>query len=307
MSTPRHPIVYADWLHAGDAPTLLIYGHYDVQPAGDASRWQSPPFVPVVREGRLYGRAASDDKGQLFAHVKAIEALLRTRGRLPINVKCFFEGEEEIGSTHLFPFLRQHRRQLAADVAVISDTSIPAPDRPAITYALRGGLALELEIIGSPRELHSGHFGGVVHNPLQVLEDLVSKLHDAQGRIAIPGIYEDVIDLPDEERERLRRVSPSDVAVRRRSGVRQTRGETGYTLHECATLRRALTINGLCGGYCGCGNKSAIPASAKVMLSFRLVERQRPDRVEQLFRQFIDRHLPRTVTARITRLSAADR
>ena len=188
ISTPSgHPIVYADWLHAPGLPIVLIYGHYDVQPPDPLNEWHSPPFEPEVRGKDLYGRGASDDKGQLFAHIKALEAYLTTERRLPVNVRCIFEGEEEIGSKNLHAFLERNKEALTADLAVMSDTRMLAPDRPALTYAMRGALSLELEVIGPAQDLHSGTFGGAIHNPLQALCEIVASLHDDEGRVTIAG------------------------------------------------------------------------------------------------------------------------
>lgn len=276
VPTARHPIVYAAWRHALGSPTLLIYGHYDVQPPDPLDEWRSPPFEPAVRGANLYGRGASDDKGQLFCHVKAIESYLRTRGRLPVNVVCVFEGEEEIGSPHLAAFLRAHRRALAADAAVISDTQMRAPNRPAIVYGLRGQLACEVTVRGQRRDLHAGTFGGALHNPIQALCELLAALHDANGHIAIPGFYDDVRDLSVAERSRLATDEPGDAEMLLAAGARHGWGEPSYSLYERTALRPALTINGISGGYQGSGGKAIIPASASAKLSFRLVPDQDP-------------------------------
>lgn len=295
IPTPRHPLVYAEWRHAPQRPTVLIYGHYDVQPADPLAAWDTPPFAAVVRGDNLYGRGAADDKGQLFAHVKALEAYLRTQRALPVNVICLFEGEEEIGSPNLPAFLRQHGQALAADVAVISDTRILAPDRPAIIYGLRGGLGLELEVCGPRQDLHSGSFGGAVHNPLQALCEIIARLHDAQGRVAIPGFYDRVQPAAPAERAALARAAPADAQILRDAQVARGWGEPGYTLYERTTLRPALTLNGLTGGYSGPGGKAVIPARAVAKLSFRLVPDQDPQEIDQLVRQQIARLTPPTV------------
>jgi acetylornithine deacetylase/succinyl-diaminopimelate desuccinylase-like protein len=305
VPTAGHPIVYAEWAGVTGRPTILVYGHYDVQPPGPAAGWRTSPFEPTVREGHLYARGASDDKGQLFTHVKAIESYLRAGGGLPVNVKCLFEGEEEIGSPNLAGFVRRNRRRLAADVAVISDTAIPAPDRPAITYSLRGGLGLEVEVFGPPRDLHSGQFGGAVRNPVQVLAEILARLHDPAGRIAVPGLYDDVREVSAAERERMRVAGPTDRAIRSAAGVEQGWGEPAYTLHERVTIRPALTFNGVSGGYAGPGNKSIIPTQASAKVSFRLVPDQTPDRVERRFREFVASLTPPGVRVRITRTTAA--
>jgi acetylornithine deacetylase/succinyl-diaminopimelate desuccinylase-like protein len=295
VPTPRHPIVYADWRRRPERPTVLIYGHYDVQPPDPLSEWQSPPFEPVVRGNDLYGRGASDDKGQMFVHLKALESYLRTAGELPVNVKCLFEGEEEIGSPHLLPFLARQWDTLVADVAVISDTRMLAPDRPALTYALRGALSLELEVRGPEQDLHSGNFGGAVHNPPQALCEILAGLHDAYGRVAIPGFYKRVRRVSAEERAEMSHVGPTDERMLGDARAPQGWGERGYTLYERTTIRPALTINGIIGGYQGPGAKAVIPASAVAKLNFRLVPDQDPREIEQLFRQHIAKLTPATV------------
>lgn len=299
IPTRRHPIVYAEWLEAPGRPTVLIYGHYDVQPVDPLSEWQSPPFEPTIRGDNLHARGASDDKGQMFAHIKALEALLRTTGRLPVNVKCIFEGEEEIGSPNLRPFIERNKRALAADVAVVSDTRMLAPDRPAITYSLCGGLSLELEVRGPDQDLHSGTFGGAVHNPLQALCEILGSLHDPNRRVTIPGFYNRVRRWSDEELGRMARTGPTDEQILRAARVAKGWGERGYTLYERTTIRPALTINGITGGYQGPGGKSVIPARASAKLNFRLVPNQDPRTIEQLFRCHIARVTPPTVRTSI--------
>jgi acetylornithine deacetylase/succinyl-diaminopimelate desuccinylase-like protein len=299
VPTPRHPLVYAEWRHAPGRPTVLIYGHYDVQPVDPLHEWHSPPFEPLVRGNDLYGRGASDDKGQLFAHVKALESYLHTSSRLPVNVKCLFEGEEEIGSPNLAPFLVRHKRALAADIAVLSDTRMLAPDHPALTYALRGGLSLELEVRGPRQDLHSGSFGGAVHNPLQALCEIVARLHRADGRVNIPGFYDRVRRWGNEERAYMARTGPTDVQILQDAQVERGWGEHGYSLYERTTIRPALAVTGLIGGYQGPGVKSIIPARAVAKLNFRLVPDQDPREIERLFRQHIARLTPPTVRSRV--------
>lgn len=291
IATPRHPIVWAEWRGAPRRPTVLIYGHYDVQPVDPLAAWRSPPFAAAVRGGYLYGRGASDDKGQLFAHLKAMEAYLHSGG-LPVNVVVLLDGEEEIGSPHLLSFLRAHASRLRADVAVISDTRMLAADQPAITFALRGSLSLEVEVRGPARDLHSGAFGGAVHNPLQALAGLIAGLHDAQGRIAIPGFYAQVRKVSDAERRSMACAGPSDRSILLDAGVAAPWGEVGYSLYERTTIRPAFTVNGLTGGYQGEGGKSVIPARASAKLSVRLVPDQDPGEVEALVRRYIARWTP---------------
>jgi acetylornithine deacetylase/succinyl-diaminopimelate desuccinylase-like protein len=299
VPTAHHPIVYADWQHAPQCPTVLIYGHYDVQPPDPLHEWRSPPFEPTVRGNDLYGRGASDDKGQLFTHVKALEAYLHTTGELPVNVKCLFEGEEEIGSPNLPSFLTHHKDMLAVDVAVLSDMRILAPDRPAITYALRGALSIELEVTGPAQDLHSGTFGGAVHNPLHALCEIIAKLHDADGRVAIPGFYDRVRQWSKEEHAYMARTGPNDVQILRDAQVEKGWGERGYTLYEQTTIRPALTINGIRGGYQGSGVKAVIPARAVAKFNFRLVPDQDPREIDRLFRQYIARITPPAVRSKV--------
>ncbi len=298
IPTKGHPLVYAEWLHAPNLPTVLIYGHYDVQPASLSESWRSPPFVPTQHGEDLYGRGASDDKGQLFAHLKSLESWLKTTGKLPVNVKCLFEGEEEIGSRNLSRFLTQNSRELSADVAVVSDMSILAPDRPALTYALRGALAFELEVTGPQTDLHAGTFGGAVHNPLQGLCEIISSLHDARtGRIAIPGFYDKVRHWSKGEHAGMARTGPTDQQILREARSRIGWGEQGYTLYERTTLRPALTINGLSGGYQGIGPKAVIPAKATAKLAVRLVPDQTPQEIAALLQKHFARITPPTLRA----------
>ncbi|MCI0488058.1 MAG: dipeptidase [Blastocatellia bacterium] len=299
IRTEGHPLVYADWLHAVGRPTQLFYGHYDVQPPDPLEEWRSPPFEPTISGDDLYGRGASDDKGQMFAHVKAMESYLQTEGALPLNVKCIFEGEEEIGSASLIPFLSQYRRRLAADVAVMSDMPMLAPDRPALTYAMRGALSLELEVRGQKVDLHSGIFGGAVHNPIQALSEILASLHNRNGRVTIPDFYDRVRVISDEERDYLARTGPSDEEILRNARAAQGWGEPGFTLYERTTIRPALTINGMTGGYQGQGVKAVIPVRALAKINFRLVADQEPEEIDRLFRRHIKQVTPDTVRATV--------
>lgn len=299
IATARHPIVYGAWRRAPSRPTVLIYGHYDVQPAEPLNAWRDPPFSATIRGDALYGRGASDDKGQLWAHLKAIEAWFRAAGKLPVNVVCVIDGEEEIGSPNLQRFLQSEPHIRTADVAVMSDTRFRAPGQPALIYALRGSLGLELEVRGPLRDLHSGSFGGAIHNPVQVLCEMIARLHEANGRITIPGFYDRVRPVDAAERRYLARHGPPNSAILREAGSERGWGERGYSLYERTTIRPALTINGITGGYQGAGDKSIIPSRALAKLSFRLVPDQAPREIEQLFRQHITRITPPTACSRL--------
>ncbi len=300
VTTPRHPIVTAGWRHAPGRPTVLVYGHYDVQPADPVAAWHTPPFAPAVRNGHLYGRGASDDKGQLLCHVFAVEELLRSQGRLPLNVVCLFEGEEEIGSPNLSPFLQKYRQAFAAEAAVVSDTRFLAPGRPAITYALRGGLGLEITVRTLRRDVHSGSFGGAVVNPIQVLAEMLCGMHNRDGRVAVPGFYRRVRMIDDVERAFMTRNGPDDTQIARDAASSAIVGEPGFTLYESTTIRPVLTFNGISGGYQGPGGKGIIPAQASAKISFRLVPDQRPDEIEQSVRKFLARLTPRGATLTVT-------
>ena len=299
IPTSKHPLVYADWLGRPASPTLLIYGHYDVQPPEPLKEWHSPPFTATVRGNNLHGRGACDDKGQMLTHVKALEACLQTGKRLPVNVKCLFEGEEEIGSPSLHGFLQRNRRSLAADAAVVSDMPIPGPNRPAISYALRGGLSVELEVKGPARDLHSGLYGGAVHNPLQALCEIIAKLHDGNGRVTIPGFYDRVHNASDNERRHMAETGPDDKEVLGNAGTAKGWGERAYNAYERTTLRPALTLNGITGGYQGAGSKGVIPSRAVAKLSFRLVRDQNPREVERQLRAYLRQIVPETVRTQL--------
>ncbi|MGA2739509.1 MAG: dipeptidase [Bryobacteraceae bacterium] len=305
VPTRGNPIVYAAWGRAPGRPTVLVYGHYDVQPPDPLREWRTPPFQPSVRGDNLYGRGACDDKGQLFTHVKALESYLMSGSGLPVNVKCVFEGEEEIGSPNFAAFVAEYKRALGAQAAVISDTHMLAPDQPAISYAERGTLGLELEVQGPAQDLHSGNFGGAIHNPLQALCEMIAKLHDADGKVAIPGFYEHVRPGSERERDYMARTGPHDAKILQDARVERGWGERGYSLYERTTLRPALTLNGIQGGYQGSGVKAVIPARALAKLSFRLVPEQDPEEIERLFREHIGRISPPTVTCTVRALSSA--
>ena len=300
--TGGHPVVCGHWLHATGRPTVLIYGHYDVQPADPAAEWSSPPFAPTIRDQRLFGRGSADDKGQLFVHLKAIESWLRTRGSIPVNVKCLFEGEEEIGSSNLPSFLDAHRSEVEADAAIVSDMRIRGPDRPSITESLRGALRMELEVRGARTDLHSGNFGGAVANPLQIVCEIVAKLHDGRGRVAIPGFYDRVRDLTADTRAEMAVNGPSDRELLFEAGVASTFAEHGYSAYERTTIRPALTITAVRGGDQGSSEKAVIPARASAMIDFRLAADQNPGEIDRLCRRFVARIAPSMVNVTLRTL-----
>ena len=301
--TPMHPIVYGESLKAPGKPTLLIYGHYDVQPAEPLELWTSPAFEPTVRNGNLYGRGTADDKGQTHIHLKAIESLMRVYGRLPINVKVMIEGEEEVGSKSLEDFLAKNRKKLDADALVLSDTSMLAPGVPSITYGLRGLNYFQLEITGAAQDLHSGVFGGAAPNPLTILAELIAKLHDRNGRVTVPGFYDDVASLPRAERKALNSLPWKEKDFRKTVGARDLNGEKGFTVVERLWTRPTLEVNGIWGGYIGEGAKTVIPSKASMKFSCRLVPDQDPKTITRLVEKYIRGLLPKTVTAKFEALS----
>lgn len=302
FETEGHPIVYAEYMVEEGRPTVLVYGHYDVQPPDPLELWTSPPFEPEIRDGNLYARGACDDKGQLFMHVKAAEAYLQTGGTLPVNLKFLLEGEEESGSVHLAPFLEAHRELLAADVVVISDTAMFAPGVPSITYGLRGLAYVEVELIGPVRDLHSGVYGGAVENPINVLARLIAGLHDDDHRITIPGFYDDVRPLTEEERHMFRALPFDEKAWMEEIGLSAVRTEKGYTILEAITARPTLDANGIWGGYQRKGAKTVLPAKAGAKLSMRLVPDQKPDDIIAKTRRYFEQHTPPTCKLRFTAL-----
>jgi acetylornithine deacetylase/succinyl-diaminopimelate desuccinylase-like protein len=305
--TARHPIVYGEWLKAGpDAPTVLIYGHYDVQPADMTDGWHSDPFEPVERDGKLYARGSSDDKGQAFAHLKAIESLLATEGRVPVNVKLIIEGEEEISSLNLGQFVRERRDRLKADVCVISDGAILTVDQPSIVYALRGLVYMELEVFGPSQDLHSGIFGGTVHNPAQALAEIIAKLHNEDGSIAVPGFYDDVLNLDEAERQELSKTDWDENEWSQSTGAPQTWGESQYTLRERVGARPTLEINGMVSGFYGEGAKTVLPAKALAKISCRLVANQNPHRIYEQIRDYVAAITPPTIRAEVRKLHEGD-
>ena len=300
--TQGHPIVYGEWLGAPGKPTVLFYGHYDVQPVDPLELWVSGPFQPTIRDGELYARGAVDDKGQVWMNLKAIEAHLAAQGTLPLNLKLLIEGEEEVGSSHLDTFIQSHQELLRADVALISDTAMFDRGIPSICYGLRGLTYFQLDLKGTSQDLHSGSFGGTVINPNFALAQIINSLKDSDGRILIPGFYDDVAPMSDREREELSRLPFDQERFRREVGAPELFGERGYGTLERIWSRPTLEVNGLCGGFTGEGAKTVIPAAAMAKISMRLVPNQDPDRIARLFERHLKTVTPRSVELTLTRM-----
>jgi acetylornithine deacetylase/succinyl-diaminopimelate desuccinylase-like protein len=297
IDTDTQPMVYGDWLHAGsDKPTVLIYGHFDVQPVDPLNLWHTLPFEPTVRGDNLFARGASDDKGQTFIHVKAVEALLKTSGKLPVNVKFLVEGEEESGSLAINKYVPAHGDELTADTILISDTHIIAPDLPAILYGLRGMWRAEITVTGAAQDLHSGAYGGAIHNANQALAEILAALHDPQGRVTVPGFYDDVRVLSDEERATLARVPYGNKEILADSGAPTVYGEPEYSVVERIGARPTLEINGMWGGFTDEGFKTVIPSKAYAKISCRLVPYQNSVRIGQQVTAYLKQLAPPTVT-----------
>ncbi len=296
METPGHPIIYAEWKGAGEnAPTLLVYGHYDVQPADPIDLWDTPPFEPQVRDGFLYARGSSDDKGQLYTYIKAVEAFFKVNGNMPVNIKFLIEGEEEAQESHLDDFIKENKDMLACDVVAVSDTEWFADDLPSICYGLRGIAFAEVNLTGPNRDLHSGTFGGAVDNPVEVLCRLISKLKDEYGRVTIPGFYDDVRELTQEEREDFRKLPYDEKSYCEDLGVASLRGEHGYTTMERTWARPTLELNGVSGGYAGEGIKTVLPSKSHAKISMRLVPHQNAEDIAGKLESFLKQLAPPTV------------
>ena len=292
LATEGHPLVYADWLHAGDAPTVLVYGHYDVQPADPLEEWTSPPFEPAVRDDRLYGRGVSDDKGPMLIPLNVAEAFLQTGGRLPVNLKFVIEGEEEMGSAHLAAAARRYRERLAADVVLSADGAQWRPDLVTVNVACRGVVTLDVSLTTAGKDLHSGRYGGTVANAAHALSRLVASLHDDAGRIAVAGFYDDVRPPTDAEREAMAAIPFDETAYLAAIDAEAGIGEPGYTTLERQWLRPTLDVNGLGSGYQGPGVKTVIPHRARAKISCRLVPDQTPERIRALLIRHCERHAP---------------
>jgi acetylornithine deacetylase/succinyl-diaminopimelate desuccinylase-like protein len=302
LDTPGNPVVYGDWLGAPGAPTILFYGHYDVQPVDPLELWQSPPFEATIRDGEIYARGSADDKGQVFMHFKAIEAHLKQNGRLPVNMKIILEGEEEVGSVHLDDFIRGHKNDLGADVVVISDSGMFGRGVPSICYGLRGLVYFQLDLRGSSTDLHSGSFGGAVANPAFVLSQVIAQMKDRGGRIRIPGFYDDVVPLTEEERKAWASLPFNEKKYKKDFGIPKLFGETGYTTLERTWARPTFEVNGLLSGFTGEGAKTVLPAVAMAKVSMRLVPKQHPDKIAELFEAHVKDITPKTVELKVTRM-----
>jgi len=305
FKTEGHPIVYGEWLGAPGKPTVLIYGHYDVQPIDPIELWDNPPFDPVIKDGKIFARGATDDKGQMFMHIKSVEAFFKTRGSLPLNVKFLIEGEEEIGSESLETFINNNLELVKCDAVLVSDTALYEPGLPTLTYGLRGLSYMEVEVIGPKKDLHSGSFGGAVANPINILAEIISKLQDKNGKITIPGFYDDVLKLTKSERENYKSLKFSDKKFAKELGVAELKGEKNYTTLERIWARPTLDCNGIFGGFTGQGAKTVIPSSATAKISMRLVPNQDPKKIAKLFEKYIKKLAPKSVKVIVRDLHGA--
>jgi len=296
--TPGYPIVYGDKIIDSNLPTVLIYGHYDVQPPDPLDLWHSPAFEPVIKNGKIYARGAADDKGQFFMHIKAFELLMQ-ENKLPCNVKFMIEGEEEVGSSNLDNFLKNNKERLKADVVLVSDTSMIANDVPSLTVGLRGLSYLEVEVTGPNRDLHSGVYGGGVANPINVLCEMIASLKDENKQITIPGFYDDVLELSAEERAMMNEAPFSEDEYKRELNIGATEGEKGYTTIERTSIRPTLDVNGLWGGYIGEGAKTVLPSKAYAKISMRLVPNQKSETITKLFSDHFKRIAPPSVKVEV--------
>ena len=302
IDTPGNPVAYGDWLGASGAPTLLFYGHYDVQPVDPLALWESPPFEATIRDGEIYARGSADDKGQVFMHFKAVEAHLKQNGRLPVNMKFIIEGEEEVGSVNLDDFVRSHRHELEADVVVISDSPMFDRGVPSICYGLRGLVYVQIDLRGSKTDLHSGSFGGAVANPAFVLSQMMAQMKDRGGRVKVPGFYDDVRPLEEAERQAWARLPFNEKKYRKDFGIPRLFGERDYTTLERTWARPTLEVNGLLSGFTGEGAKTVLPAVAMAKISMRLVPDQDPNKIAELFEVYLRKITPKTVELKITRM-----
>ena len=297
--TPGHPIVYGEKMIDAALPTVVVYGHYDVQPADPLELWDSPPFEPVIKDGLIVARGSCDDKGQMFMHVKAFELMMKTNS-LPCNVKFMIEGEEEVGSSHLGTWIRDNKARLKGDIILISDTSIIANDIPSIDVGLRGLSYVEVEVTGPNRDLHSGVYGGAVANPITILCEMIAKMKDENNHITIPGFYDDVVVLTDAEREDLNRAPFSLDEYKKDLNVEDVHGEAGYTTLERTGIRPTFELNGIWGGYIGEGAKTVLPSKAYAKISMRLVPNQTTDKITEIFTKHFESIAPKSVKVKVT-------
>ncbi|WP_372868941.1 dipeptidase [Planomicrobium okeanokoites] len=298
--TGGHPLVYADWLHAEGKPTVLVYGHYDVQPVDPLHLWESPPFEPQVRDNKLYARGASDDKGQTFMHIKAAEALLQLNGQLPVNMKFIIEGEEEIGSPSLPAYVEKNKEALEADLIVISDTGMQGPGRPAVCYGLRGLAGIQIDVKGPKGDLHSGLYGGAVQNPLHAIVEILESFRDKEGVIQVEGFYDDVLPVSDEERAEFASLEFDLENEKKELGITEDFGEKEYSFVERTWIRPTLEINGITGGFSGEGIKTVLPAEASSKITCRLVPNQDPDDIVAKLKAHVESHKPAGVSVEIS-------
>jgi len=303
--TEGHPLIYGEWLGAPGKPTVLVYGHYDVQPVDPIELWQSAPFEPEIRDGKIWARGATDDKGQMFIHIKSVEAFFKEKGTLPVNVKFIIEGEEEIGSESLETFINSHTELLKCDAVLISDTSLFDEGIPTLTYGLRGISFMEVEVKGPGKDLHSGSFGGAVGNPINILAQMISKLQDKNGHIKIPGFYDDVRKATSEERKNFKRLPFSEKKFTKEVGVKQLQGEKGYSTLERIWVRPTCDCNGIIGGYTGKGAKTVLPSTALAKISMRLVPDQKPAKIAKLFTNYMKKIAPKSVTVTVRNIHGA--
>jgi acetylornithine deacetylase/succinyl-diaminopimelate desuccinylase-like protein len=302
VETPGNPVVYGDWTGAPGAPTILFYGHYDVQPVDPLDLWESPPFEATIRDGEIYARGSADDKGQVFMHLKAVEAHLKENGRLPVNMKVILEGEEEVGSVNLDDFIRSHKAELDADVVVISDSPMFARGVPSICYGLRGLVYFQIDLRGSSTDLHSGSFGGAVANPGLVIAQMLAQMKDRGGRVKIPSFYDDVLPLKEAERQAWASLPFNEKKYKKDFGIPKVYGETGYSTLERTWARPTFEVNGLLSGFTGEGAKTVLPAVAMAKVSMRLVPNQDPDKIATLFEAYVADVAPATVEVKVTRM-----
>ena len=298
--TGGHPVVYGDWLHAPDKPTILFYGHYDVQPVDPLELWETAPFEPSIRDNKLFARGASDDKGQVFMHLKTVEALFALNGELPVNVKFIIEGEEEIGSPNLPPYVEHNKEALAADLILISDTGLYAPGKPAVCYGLRGLAGIQIDVRGAKGDLHSGLYGGGVQNPIHAIAQILASFRDEHGTIQVEGFYDSVRPLDEEERQAYRDLNFDEEALKEEVGVKELFGEAGYSYLEQTWARPTLEVNGIFGGFSGEGIKTVLPAEAGAKVTCRLVPDQDPDEIVSLLKAHVEKHKPAGVEVTIS-------